>query len=355
MEKKNNKKPRPTGGITVTQVAEAASAHARINIPLNLHAWRNLPEDIQADLLWFHQTILNDGLDWKAATTALGVHQSTIFRCLKGTYEGNWKNIQGAIRSYRELRAARSRIQQNVYVPNSYYDTIATGLSYALANCSITTISGESRLGKTGAAKHWSKTDGEGRAAFVTAPPIGGVKSLLRTIAGSIGVNKAFSGIQMIEAVYRGFNQNRILILDEAHRCLTSDTRTQNPALIELLRDIHDQTGCGLALIATRRFNERLRKGSYQYEQLIGRVGLPITLRNEVVAKDILPIVDQFLSANDDTIDVLLEIANKPGRLGIMVETLKVASRIAANDKRAVTDADVKKAVLIRRSMSGDT
>ena len=334
---------------------EASSAHARVNVPLNLHVWRARPQEEQDELMWFHQHILDEGLSWTAASEAIGYDKSTLFRLLKGTYEAAaWTKPISAIRSYRRIAEKRASIVRNAFAENPVSKMIWAGLDYALANNSITTIIGESRQGKTIAAQAWAEANNHGRSVYVVAPPIGGVKMLMRVIAGRIGANKNQSVIQLAESLHRGFNRNRILIVDEAHRLMPNDARTVNPAHIELLRDLHDQTGCGLALIATSRFDTRLRSGAYQFEQLIGRIGMPIRLSPKARKDDILPLVEQFLKPTPDVMDMLLELANKPGRMGIVAETLKVASRMAAKKSEPLAAAHIAKAINLRKQMSGE-
>lgn len=269
----------PTTIIDTSLAAEASSAHSRINVPLNLTVWRDRTTEEQDLLTWFHQYILDNNLSWDDAVEAIGYDRSTVFRLLKGTYQADsWGKPIARIKSFRRIAIARGTITKNVFAENSISRMIWAGLDYALANNSITTIIGESRQGKTIAARAWAEANNHGRSVFVTAPPVGGIKGLMRTIAAAIGANKNHSIIQLSESLHRAFNRNRILIIDEAHRLMPTDGRTLNPVLLELLRDLHDQTHCALALIATARFEERLRSGSYQFEQLIGRIGMPIRL-----------------------------------------------------------------------------
>ena len=341
--------------IETSLQAEASSAHARVNVPLNLQVWRSRSQDEQDELLWFHQHILDEGLSWTAASEAIGYDKSTLFRILKGIYEAaSWAKPISAIRSYRRIAEKRASIVRNAFAENPVSKMIWAGLDYALANNSITTIIGESRQGKTIAAQAWAEANNHGRSVYVVAPPVGGIKMLMRVIAGRIGANKNQSVIQLAESLHRGFNRNRILIIDEAHRLMPNDSRTVNPAHIELLRDLHDQTGCGLAFIATSRFDTRLRSGSYQFEQLIGRIGMPIRLSPKARKDDILPIVEQFLPPTPNVIEMLLELANKPGRMGIVAETLKVASRMAAKKSEPIAAAHIQKAINLRKQMSGE-
>lgn len=342
--------------IDTEETAATATAEGRINIPINLHAWRDRPATEQDLLLWFHQHILDEGLTWREAQEAIGYDRTTVFRILKGTYKAeSWDKAIRSIESYRKIATARGTITRAEFVPNGISRMVHAGLDYAVANNSITTIIGESRQGKTIAARAWATENNHGRTVLVTAPPVGGTKMLLRVIAAKCGINRTQSIVALAEGLHRAFNRNRILIIDEAHRLIPSDSRTLNPASLELLRDLHDQTGCALAFIATARFSERIKTGSYQFEQLIGRIGMPIRLPKTVSKKDVHPIITQYIpEPTPALLDTLITIANAPGRLGILSETLKVASRIAAKAKQPLTETHITRAVQVRKEMSGE-
>lgn len=341
--------------VAKTDIAEAASAHARINIPLNLDNWRDLDPEAQKELLWFHQHLLDRDMNWDEATEAVGYDRSTVFRWLKGTYEGSWKNAIKAISQYRRLCEKRGSIQANQIVKNGITELISGALDYALANNSITIVIGESRMGKTEGALMWRDANNHGASAYVVAPPTGGVKMFLRRIAETVGVNKNLSAPQLYEAICRSFNRNRMLIVDEAHRLLPGDRRS-NPVCLEILRDLHDTTKCALALLATQRFDDELKRSHYQFEQILGRIGMPVRLYRRMRKTDYLPILRQYVkNPTEKLVAACGEIANHMGRLGILVETLKMASRIAAKSGgQPITDEHVFKSIALRRQMMGE-
>lgn len=345
---------RETAPVTSSEQAEASSAHSRINIPLNLENWRHLPESTSTELLWFHQHLLDQKIGMKEAGEALDYDESTVFRVLKGTYEGNWGNILKAIQSYRRLVEQRGSIQQSEFAENASTRLIFGALDYALANNSITLITGESGQGKTLSGQAWKKQNNHGRSVFVTAPPYGGPKALLMRIAEAVGVNKNVNFMQMQASVYRAFNPYRILIVDEAHRLLPGDRRT-NPTMLEILRDIKDMSGCALALLATERFNTELKRSEYMFEQVLGRIGLPVRLPRKAREVDIEPIVRQYVSRpSKGLMEAALEVANKTGRVRVLVERLKVASRIAKKAGDRMTEEHFFKAMKVVEQMMGE-
>lgn len=345
-----------TSGVAEkSAAATAASAHSRINIPLNLANWKGLETDIQRDLLWFHQHLLDSGLNFEEAKQAIGYDASNVFRILKGTYDGNYGNVCKAIRGFKRLVEGRGEIQQNRLVDNDISRQIGMALDYALHNTTITMIIGESRMGKSAGVSIWRQNNNHGTSVLVITPPYGGTKMFLRRLAESVGVARNLSVIDMYAAVCRAFNKNRILIIDEAHRLFPSDRRA-NPVCLELCRDIHDTTGCALAFVATERFQTDLEKGEeYQFEQLLGRIGMPVRLHRKIKRSDYLAILQQYVPRPPEK---LLEefdlMVNQRGRLGHMVETLKVASRIATKARQVLTAEHVFKAMAARRSMMGE-
>jgi DNA transposition AAA+ family ATPase len=343
-----------TEAITKSDEAKASSHGSRINIPLNLHNWNGYPAEARGLLLWFHQHVLDAGMTLADAGKAIQYDGSTVFRVLKGQYEGSMEKVTAAIESYKRIAEERATIQDNQIVENSITRMIGAGLDYALSNNSITLIIGESRMGKTESAKLWRDANNHGTSVFVTAPPVGGTKVLMQRLAMAVGVNKNKSIADIFDAVTRSFNKNRILIVDEAHRLVPNDRRG-SAVNIEILRDLHDQTGCALALIATQRFSDELQKSNYQFEQILGRIGMPIRLKRTIQLKDIKPIVEQYLpEASKELLDQCSAIANEQGRLGILVENLKVASRIAAKAKQKLTEEHFFKAVAVRHQMMGE-
>lgn len=340
--------------VSKSDSALASSAHSRINIPFNLGNWRDLPQDIAVDLAWFHQHALEEGLNWKQCEAALSYSQTTVFRALKGTYEGDWKKVAANIRSYRAIIAERLAIKHAAFRETRITKLVTGGLSYAMANNSITTITGESRQGKTAAGQWWRDQNNHGRTAFITAPAYGSCRALLKELAQCLGINRNTGLTNMHESILRAFNENRMIIVDEAHRLLPKDART-DPVMLEILRDIHDRTGCGLGLLTTTRFSEGIKRSSYMYEQVLGRIGMPVQLPREFEWGDISPIVDQYLEkVPDDLMSELLKISNQAGRLGILCETLKFASRIASKGHSTLKAETIRTAIATRKQMMGE-
>ncbi|WP_414664875.1 AAA family ATPase [Horticoccus sp. 23ND18S-11] len=348
-----------------TTEAEAASAHARINVPLNLENWRHLDAEVSDRLIWFHQHLLDEGMGWESAGQALGYEdaaeaQRVIFAALKGTLP-IYDDIVERIEGYRKIVRERNGIIRTEFVETPISQLIWAGLDYAVANNSITLIEGDSGHGKTITTDVWAKMDrnNHGKTVRVEANAVGGTRVFLGEICKAVGANKNLGIGQMRDAIFRAFNPHRMLIVDEAARLLPKDTRT-TPEKVEFLRELHDRRGCALALIATSRLEDELNKSGYLFEQVLGRIGMPIRLPRVLGEPHIRPIVVQYFTRPSAKVLTACEqLANnkmprQQGRLRLLSQVLRLASRIASKKKTRLAEVHFFEAMAMREQMMGE-
>lgn len=345
--------------------AEAATAHARINMPLNLDNWRHLDQAVADRLLWFHQHLLDEGMGWEAAGQALGYEepqeaQRAIFAALKGTL-ANYDEIVERIEGYRKVARERAGIFRADFVETPITQLIWAGLDYAVANRSITLIEGESGHGKTLATEVWARLDrnNHGKTVRIEANAIGGTRVFVGEVCKATGGNKNAAVGQMRDHCFRSFNEHRMLIVDEAARLLPTDRRSL-PEKIEFLRELHDRTGCALALIATTRLEQELNKGTYIFEQVLGRIGMPIRLPRLLGEAAVRPIVVQYFPRpSARLLAACQQLANNQmprqlGRLRLLSQVLRLASRIASKKKTRLAEPHFFEALALREQMMGE-
>lgn len=340
---------RGTLPVSKSESAATSSAKSRINIPLNLENWKHLDEETQEHLAWVHQHFLNEGLNWDEAAGALHYDQSTVFRVLKGTYEGSWPNVVKAVKKYRadvtslkKLEAERQSFQQCRFTPNTVTKRIDWILSYTLQRARSSLILGDGGIGKTAGLDHWCDENNHGRSVKIECMPIGGAKGLLVQIAQKVGVNQNMSLAQMLPSVVRAFNANRILVLDEIQHHIPDSPKTK-PIALEMARRIADLSGCALAMFGTNRVGFSLESTTDFYQQIIRRCGKPYLLPGKFTAEDVAGIVTQFIPRpSADFREILLAWANDPalGRLNYVVDQLVFASKLA-NDRNKKLDEDM--------------
>ncbi|HRI83529.1 MAG TPA: ATP-binding protein [Opitutaceae bacterium] len=323
--------------------AAASSAHNRINVPLNLQNWTALPGEHQDLLGWFHQHLLDEGMGWEAAANALGFNSDdhdagkNLFAVLKGTYEGDWDEMMARIRDYQKIALERVANKNASFVLTPSAKLIWAGLDYALSSNSMVLLKGESGHGKSVSGQAWLSTRAKGRGVMTEVPMLGGTRGFLSAICKATGNNQNASITQMCAAIFRAFNRDRILILDEATRLLPKDRRIM-PDKLEFVREIHDRTGAPIAMFITQRFDEEMEQNSYIYEQVLGR-SLPIRLPGLLAEDDYRPLVVQYFPRpTKKLMEVCEQIANnklarQKGRLRTMVKIFALANRMAEKER----------------------
>lgn len=363
--------------LDVTKEADASIRNQRVSIPFNLDNWRTLDPAVVNDLIWFHQHILDEGLTYEDAARAITYDKSVVFRILKGTYAGSWDNITRAIDKYRhDFRALRSKIQKVEFAENKNTRLICQALDYAVNSNTITLITGESGMSKSMTIRHWRDQNNSGRTILIEAPVLCNRLTLLAELCKAIGrKSKARRASDLFEHCEKALNKGRTLIVDEAHRLLPGGGGL--PVCLEILRALHDHTKCGLAFVATARFGEDLKASEYQFEQLLGRIGLPCRLYRTLKAPDIEPLIDQYFQrATEKLVANALKIANAEpislvikndhgqdtrhnimlhGRLRALVEIFRFASLMSHKERagvRSVSPADTSAKASAVRKMS---
>lgn len=332
-----------------SEEAEASSAHSAINLPLNLENWRDLPESVSDDLLWYHQHLLAERLGWHEVKRTIGYDRSTVFRVLKGTYEGSYENIAERIRDYRK---SIKQVRRSTFAPNRVSKLVSSALDYVVVSEGIVEIIGESGHGKTEAGTDWMHRHNSGRTTFVEVPPTGGHRGFLRAMTSRVGANKNQAVIQMEASILRAYSPRRVLILDEAHRLIPTDRRS-NPQTIEFIRHLHDTTGVPIGLLVTGRFDAMLRKTEYMFEQFLGRIDLQVKLPEKLDDRDYGPLVDQFVRDASPKLQTLCEEVcnNWPGRMRALNKLLKFASRIASKAGEDMAEKHIFQALRWRRKL----
>lgn len=338
-----NPDQKPPPPVDASTQAEASSAHAQINVPINLEHWRHLPEEISNDLLWYHQHLIASKIGWDEAARSIGYDRSTVFRVLKGTYQGSYENVAERIRDYRK---SLTQVKRSTFAPNRISRLIASALDYVVISEGIVEIIGESGQGKTVSGEDWMHRHNSGRTTMVEVPPTGGHKGFLRAMCARIGANRNQGIIHMEASIMRAYNPRRVLILDEAHRLLPADRRS-NPTTVDFIRHLHDMTGVPIGILVTGRFDHVLRQSEYMFEQFLGRIDLQVKLPARMSEEDFRPMLEQFIpEPSPRLVGICEEVVNNwPGHMRALNKLLKFASRIATKADEELADKHVSHAI----------
>lgn len=264
-----------------------------------------------------------------------------------GTYLGNYPNQHAKVRAFLTAQeeaaaAARDALEEPEWVDTPTALKVMTALTYAQQAPAMVLITLGPGMGKTTSAKRFMTTRPHAHRV-VMRPSTGSVHSMLREIAEALDVVER-DPAKLPKEIGRKIRRNgkrTLLMIDEAQNL--------GEKAVNELRYFMDEYGCGIALLGNEDVHSRFGGTTPKegYGQLQRRIGMRIHQLKPTIAD-----VEAFVAAWDiddaDVIRLLKVIGAKPGALGQVTETLKLASILAAGSGRAITAADIRTAWMNR-------
>ena len=138
-------------------------------------------------------------------------------------------------------------------------ERILDALDYCRDNSTMVYISGPTGRGKTYTAEYWAAQNNHGRTKLIRVPSDCTRKTLVTLLAKSCGISSQGSAADRELQLQRYFSPRNVIIIDEAGHLLGKSGRPGGP--IELLRDLHDISKCGVALIFTDVYLNEMKRG----------------------------------------------------------------------------------------------
>jgi DNA transposition AAA+ family ATPase len=272
-----------------------------------------------------------------------GIPTLVLIDIFIGRFEGNWKWVVEAIEKLRAATAAAMPIVETCVVKN-----IWKGLSYARTNHTMIRITGQTGRGKTYAAKCWAAMNNHGCSRYIRVTAGCTRTQLLKQIARTFGfTNTHFSGPVLEDALLKGdiISERNVLILDEAGHLMPRGSRS-NTQPLELVRDIYDVCGCGVALIFTDVYIQDMENGYWKdfLEQFRGRITYKVDIPVCIFREEVEQIVNSFAPNPSRT---LVDLAykslslKKDGNLRRLFENLRRAKLIADQAEREMDAHDL--------------
>jgi DNA transposition AAA+ family ATPase len=183
----------------------------------------------------------------------------------------------------------------------------------------------------------------------------GGLRAILEAIAKAAGVGHGRNSSALMDVLERSFDYRHTLIFDEVARLLPG--RSANLAALEFIRRLHDVSGCGIVLVSTEVFGREMRSGrlSDWFEQLLGRIEVPLQIPFKVSRQEVAEICDSFCGDREPSPDLVKlgrEIANGPGRIRLLFTLLRHAAMLARKKKEALNAAHLQAAKDFRENVN---
>lgn len=284
---------------------------------------------------------------WSKAEVARrsGVGHGTFSQWHSGTYKGRFDTVNASISTWLDNLDAVEEVSASVpvgpdYLPLDFSVSVERMLSVAQVMATMVMVTAEAGLGKTTVARRYVSTHANSYLATMS-PQTGKVNNMLVEIANCVGVEER-SPTKLVRAIARRLRRlgdGTLLVIDEAQN-LSDDAINQ----LRHFTDAED-CQCGIALLGNTatygRFNQ-WGKGD-KYGQLHRRI-----FKRMRVERPKPNDLTQFIAAwgvNDPKqVEFLTGVGMKPGALGQVDMTIKLARMVAQGAGRELTLADLKAA-----------
>lgn len=330
----------PGGGITIHQ-NKVAKQTWNIAPEEVAQVTRNYDADARDLLRWFYNwaIISRPAKSIQEAAEAVDVDRTTIYRVYKGSYGKDGVGVQtipnklltgiAKLRRIDELRREEGRVP---FIHTGTTRRIFTVLERTLERGRVCMIYADSQFGKTTALKEFKRTHNHGQTKYICLAPGGGVHELMRALSLECGISPKSSMAELKDRIIAALDRHNLLIVDEIHQAAMTYQRRSKLTVIEILRWIHDQSGCGLALVGTNVWKDMLERDrdSAALDQVARRGAIKLQLPREIPESDLTEFYKAFNlpSPEGDMKKMMRAIANRSG-LTVFTETLAFGQRQA--------------------------
>lgn len=309
----------PFGGDQVTQATAALPEHQR-------------------DLIrWLFFRSIEQGVTLREAADAIHYSNTVLWRVCKGEYDGDLGAVCEAIESYKRIMDARDGVARQAFVETDTAKRIWKLCDAAVTYQSIAMVFGDSQTGKTWALLEYARRHNHGATKYIRMPAAAGVQMVCKSFADACGLSHKCSFEAMRERVTRAIDGNTLVIVDELHQAFNTYQRHARVSVLEVIREIHDRTGCGMVLCGTNVAREEIERGQHKLllEQLRRRGIFRLQLPQVAPWADRVQIAEAYgldspEGAARETVD---EIVHGSG-LRAYVSYLQAATKLAAKRKQ---------------------
>ena len=155
-------------------------------------------------------------------------------------------------REFLSLEAKRFTLGKTEFVLIPTARKIITALDLARESQSIVFIYGPSHIGKTWAAElHYTPANNHGKTIYCRMKAASGLGGMVRAMANAAGISDKSNTADLIQRLKNATSPNTLWILDEVHLLANTYRKGSFFACMEVIREIYDETECGMALIFT--------------------------------------------------------------------------------------------------------
>jgi len=247
---------------------------------------------------------------------AINLSNATLHLWLNGTYTGNVKKIDEAVKNFLEIEKLREKKISIEFVNTSIVEDVYDVARICHVDGEIGVCCGDPGVGKTYAVKKYAI---ENTDVILIEADLGyTTKVLFSEIHKKIGFDGLGTIHNMLQDIITKLKSSgRLIIVDEAEHLPYK--------ALDLLRRIYDKANIGILLVGMPRLIMNLRGEKRQYAQLFSRVGISTKLTGLTPA-DTKEIIRSVLPENKEVYKLLYE--NCAGNTRVLVKLLVRAIKL---------------------------
>lgn len=245
------------------------------------------------------------------------------------------------IQNFLELEKQRYLAGETQFVLTPTAKRIVTACDLARESQTIVFIVGPSHIGKTWATeRHYTPDNNHGRTVYVRMKAASGLGGMVRAIAEELKISPNGNTADLIHRIKNALTKDMLVILDEVHLLAHTYRAGSFHNCMEVLREFHDVSKCGMVLIFT--ILDAVRAASQKELQQVWRRGVhKVLLPSAPTPKDVQAILEhnglempgrdveiKMGEITERPYDVLRQLAKDEGLLSI-TERIRYARKLA--------------------------
>ena len=193
------------------------------------------------------------------AARRLNCSPELIYQLMTGKYRNPDKSpkrpseeFMRQLQEFLALEAKRFALGKNDFVVTPTSKKIVTALDLARESQSIVFLWGPSHIGKTWTAElHYTPANNHGKTIYCRMKAASGLGGMVRAMANAAGISDKSNTADLIQRIKNATSPNTLWILDEVHLLANTYRKGSFFACMEVIREIYDETECGVALFFT--------------------------------------------------------------------------------------------------------
>lgn len=284
--------------------------------------------------------------NWAKAEVArrADMAEGTFNQWYSGVYSGRLDTTNAKMRAWLDQVDEMDALTRGIPASPGYVETrtsreITEALVYAQMMPEMVVITLGAGMGKTQTCRNYCAVRPHAYLCTMS-PHTKTVHGMLVEIAAALGIVQP-NPAKLHRAIGDRLQRNgrkTLLIIDEAQNLVD--------AAVDQLRSLLDQNECGIALVGNEEIYGRFfkqEKSGPSYAQIKRRIGKRLR-RTHPHADDIRALIDAWGVEDEGSRKLLIGIGNKPGALGQIDKTMKLAGLLAAGDGSPITEKHIRAA-----------